>query len=208
MLRITWSRGLATLVVVVVAWVVVVVLNDGDDPASTPDRSAAASATGEVVDAPGCGINTRGESTRPPSRQDVQLGPLVLGGGNRWARWRRDSFGGHGYKIPALLPNGVVATLSVPETMRARVGLVYSAGAHELQRAGIAGVPASDSSVRFTACPAEEAGRTGWGGGIVLDRPRCVTLVVKVDGRAPVHGRVPLGRPCHGPAPTAGDEPL
>lgn len=185
MLRRTWLIALAA--VVVIAAVAVVMSNDGAEPAS---------ATGEVVDAPDCGVNTRGAWTGRPSSRDVRVGPLILRGANQWARWRPNAFGGHGYKIPAVLANGAVATLSVPEKLHGRVGLVYSAAAQELQRPGGTGVPGADASVRFAACPAGEAGRTGWTGGIVLDRPRCVSLVVKVDGRAPAYGRVPLGRPC------------
>jgi hypothetical protein len=33
-------------------------------------------------------------------------------------------------------------------------------------------------------------------GGIVIDRPRCATLIVKVPGEAPERRRVPLGRLC------------
>ena len=56
------------------------------------------------------------------------------------------------------------------------------------------GVRAADTALRFKACDGE--GRSGWAGGLVVDRRRCVTLVVKVEGSAPVRRRVPLGRPC------------
>jgi hypothetical protein len=119
----------------------------------------------------------------------------VLIGGRRWADRRPDAFNRHGFKMPVTLPQGARAKLMVPVAMRRRVGLVFSYAAQD--RAQRRGVRGADSSVRFTACPAEgDGGRTGWPGGLVVDRPRCVTLVVKVSGGSSVRRRVPLGRHC------------
>jgi hypothetical protein len=125
----------------------------------------------------------------------VTLGPLVLIGGRRWGTIKPDAFNRHGYKVPVTLPDGLRATLSVPAALRDRVGLVFSHAAQD--RVENTGVRGADRSVRFTACPARgEPGRTGWPGGLAVQRPRCVTLVVKVSGGPPVRRRVPLGRRC------------
>jgi hypothetical protein len=125
----------------------------------------------------------------------VPVGPLVLLGARQTPRHQPDAFDGQGYKIPATLPDGMTATLVVPEHLRGRVGLVFS---HRAKDAVLeAGTSGADSAVRFTACEADgEPGRSGWPGGIVIDRPRCATLIVKVPGEAPERRRVPLGRLC------------
>ena len=147
-----------------------------------------------LLAAASCASGSPGASTTIGER-DLAIGPLVLIGGRRWGRARRDAFDGHGYKIPATLPDGATATLSVPRALHGHVGLVYSQAAQA--RVFDRGVRGADSSVRFTACPAGSvSGRTGWGGGLVVDRPRCATLVVRVPGERPVRRRVPLGRRC------------
>ena len=129
-----------------------------------------------------------------PAR-DAVLGPLVLLGGLRHGGARPNGFRRRGYKVPVTLPEGVRATLSVPPDMRGRVGLVFTLTAQD--RAVARGVRGADTAVRFTACPAGATpGRSGWPGGLVIDRPRCVALVVTVAGEAPVRRRLPLGRRC------------
>lgn len=123
------------------------------------------------------------------------LGDLVLIGASYAASRPPDAFGGTGYKLPVSLPDGAVATVSVPPELRSRVGLVYSLDTQS--RVAKRGVLAADSLSSFAACPAgSKAGRTGWAGGIVVDRPRCATLIVMVSGEAPARHRVPLGRRC------------
>ena len=127
---------------------------------------------------------------------DAILGPLSLtGAGGRYTRGRRDAFNQQGYKVPVTLPQGMTATLSVPRSLRSRVGLVFSL---EAQRRVLSdGVKGADPAVRFEACPtADKGSRTGWPGGFVVDRRRCVTLVVRVAGQSPLRRRVPLGRSC------------
>lgn len=134
-------------------------------------------------------------SAAPVGGRDVALGPLVLIGGRTWATREPDAFAGHGYKIPATLPHGVTATLSVPARLRGRLGLVFSQDAQF--RVGVKGVSGADDSVRFVACPlGGGSGRTGWPGGIVVARPRCAALVLRAAGSPPVRRRLPLGRPC------------
>lgn len=125
---------------------------------------------------------------------DVVLGPLVLIGGRGWGRSRRDAFDGHGFKIPATLLADRAATLSVPPALRGRVGFVFTRrAARAVERRGVG---AADEAVRFTACAGAPSDRTGWAGGIVVDRPRCATVVVRVAGADPIRRRLPLGRRC------------
>jgi hypothetical protein len=58
------------------------------------------------------------------------------------------------------------------------------------------GVRAADPSVRFTACDGSPQMRTGWPGGIVVDRPRCATFVVTSASGHRLRKRIPLGRRC------------
>lgn len=127
---------------------------------------------------------------------DAILGPLsLIGAGGRYTRGRRDAFNGHGYKVPVTLPQGMTATLSVPRSLRSRVGLVFSLKTQD--RLLSEGVKSADPAVRFEACPTADTGsRTGWPGGFVVDRRRCVTLVVRIAGQSPLRRRVPLGRSC------------
>lgn len=133
-------------------------------------------------------------ATRVVQSRDQVLGPMALLGARQTTR-EPDAFDGRGYKVPVTLPRGMSATLSVSRRGRDRVGLVFTQAAQSrVLRVGVRG---GDSAVRFEACAAAEpAGRTGWPGGFVLDRPRCATLVLKVDGRPDVRRRVSLGRRC------------
>lgn len=127
--------------------------------------------------------------------RDAVVGPLVLLAGRQTVRHRPGAFNGNGYKLPATLPEGTAASLSVPQRLRGHVGLVYSLRTQD--RVWMRGVEAADTTVRFTACaPEGEPGRTGWPGGLVVDRRRCATLIVTPSGGVPVRGRVPLGRRC------------
>ena len=147
----------------------------------------------EAVKVP-CGMPAAPKSEGTGSR-DVVVGPLVLMGARQAAWHRPDAFNRHGYKIPVSLPEGSTATLSVPHELRGRVGLVFSRSTQA--RVWRLGVVAADHSVEFMACARESAPeRTGWPGGVVVDRRRCATLVVTPRGAAAVARRVPLGRHC------------
>lgn len=143
----------------------------------------------------GCGDGGAGG---PVDRRDARIGPLALMGATRTAGQRRDAFNGNGYKIPAALAARTTATLtlSVPRRLRGRVGLVYTLDVQSqvLRR----GVLAADHAVTFMACAGPNApARTGWPGGIVVDRRRCATLVLRVEGgQEPLRKRVPLGHRC------------
>jgi hypothetical protein len=162
----------------------------GSDAAQSPPAAKTQKATaGAPCSSGGAG------TTRVSSSRDVEIGPLVLLGGQRWAASKPNAFNRHGYKVPVTLPEGLKATLSVPAAMRGHVGLVYSQAAQgRVEKKGVRG---ADVSVRFAACPIEgPPGKTGWAGGIVVDRPRCATLKVEVVGGGGALARVPLGRRC------------
>jgi len=141
-----------------------------------------------------CGTGGTG-STDVLQDRDVAIGPLALIGARRMAGRAPDAFRRRGYKIPVTLPTGMTATLSVPQRRKGRVGLVFS---HRTQdRVWRLGVRGADTAVRFTACPAtSEPGRTGWAGGLVVDRRRCAELALRVAGAPSLTRRVPLGRRC------------
>jgi hypothetical protein len=124
--------------------------------------------------------------------------------GARQTPWRQpDAFNRQGYKVPVTLPEGMTATLVVPERLRGRVGLVFSRRAQDAVLS--AGMRGSDPAVRFVACEsAGRPGRSGWPGGFVVDRPRCATVILRVAGEVAQRQRVPLGRRCTDPSPRTG----
>jgi len=170
----------------VVAVILLVNLPGGSSP--SPEAQAAPPA--EVTCDP-IGEGT----TKIAPRHDAVVGPLALIGARQTPRRQPDAFGRQGYKVPVTLPEGMTATLVVPEHLRGRVGLVFSPRAQDaVLESGMRG---ADPAVRFTACePEGEPGRSGWPGGLVVDIPRCATLIVQVPGEAPERRRVPLGRRC------------
>jgi hypothetical protein len=179
----------AALVVVALAAVALVLLVNGPDEPSPPSEAQAAPPAQAT-----CDPVTEGTTKVAPTR-DAVVGPLVLIGARQTQSRPPDAFDRQGYKLPVTLPEGMTATLVVPEPLRGRVGLVFSRRAQDaVLESGMRG---ADSAVRFTACEPDGApGRSGWPGGLVVDRPRCVTLLVKVPGEAPDRRRVPLGGRC------------
>lgn len=170
----------------VVAVILLVNLPSGSSPSSEAQAAPPAEVTCDPV----------GEGTTTVvSKRDGVIGPLVLLGARQTPRRRPDAFDRQGYKVPVTLPEGMTATLVVPESLRDHVGLVFSPRAQDaVLESGMRG---ADSAVRFTACePDGEPGRSGWPGGIVVDGPRCATLLVQVSGDAAARRQVPLGRRC------------
>ncbi len=179
----------AALLLVMTLTAAAVLFADGTTPSPSPPQAQAAPPTQLTCDA------LSRATTVIARRRDAVLGPFVLIGARQTPGRSRDAFDRRGYKIPVTLPEGVSATLSVPATQRRRVGLVYSLAAQDaVETAGLRG---AESAVQFVACdPEDEPGRSGWPGGIVVDRPRCVTFIVKVADRPSQRHRVPLGRRC------------
>ena len=137
-----------------------------------------------------------GRGAAPARGRDVELGPLAILFARRTPRERRHAFDGSGWKLPASLSRSGVVTLSVPERLRGRVGLVYTLETQSrVARRGVAG---ADERVTFVACTGDDApSRTGWPGGIVTDSRRCARLRAEVAGQPePIVRPVPLGRRC------------
>jgi hypothetical protein len=151
---------------------------------------------GGLAGAPAVSCREGGSGAGPVKGRDVEMGPLTILFARRTVRDPRDAFNGHGWKLPVTLLAGETATLSVPRRLRGHVGLVFTLAAQSHIRRR--GVRAADSKVRFEACAGEDApARTGWPGGIVVDRRRCATLRVQPAGAADaIKRRVPLGRRC------------
>lgn len=181
---------LAALAVIAVTGFLV--LSDSDEPASDEAGAPRAERPANATEAT-CETAVRGGAGQLAGKNDVVLDLLVLVGARYAASRRPDAFNGHGYKVPVRLPGRATATLSVPSGLRGRVGLVYSLATQD--RVNTIGVSAADPVVRFTSCSAVGV-PTGWPGGLVVDRPRCATLIVKVGDRAPKRRRVALGRRC------------
>ena len=149
-----------------------------------------------VAAAPEVSCREGGRGAAPVKGRDVQMGPLTILFARRTLIDPRDGFNGHGWKLPVTLLADATATLSVPRRLRGRVGLVFEGETQS--RVWRRGVRAADSRVRFVACAGEDApARTGWAGGVVVDRRRCATLRVQLAGAAkPIERRVPLGKRC------------
>jgi len=151
---------------------------------------------GGVAAAPVVSCRDGGPAAAPVKGSDLEIGPLTIKAARRTVRGPRDAFNGNGWKLPVTLPSAATATLSVPSRLRGRVGLVFrlKTQSRVLRR----GVRAADSRLSFKACAGEDApARTGWPGGIVVDRRRCATLRVRVAGGGePIERRVPLGKRC------------
>jgi hypothetical protein len=137
-----------------------------------------------------------GAGAGPVRGRDVEVGPLTILFARRTVGEPRGAFNGHGWKLPVTLLADEMATLSVPGRLRGRVGLVFTPATQA--RIWRRGVRAADSRVSFEACAGEDApARTGWPGGIVVDRRRCARLRVRLAGAPkPVERRVPLGKRC------------
>ncbi len=151
---------------------------------------------GRVAAVPVLSCGDGGPGAQAVKGRDVTMGPLVIMFARRTVRDPRDAFYGNGWKLPVTLLVGEKATLSVPRRLRGQVGLVFTHAAQSRVRRG--GVRAVDSKVSFEACAGEDApARTGWPGGIVVDRRRCATLRVQLSTSAePIERRVPLGKRC------------
>jgi hypothetical protein len=151
---------------------------------------------GGVAATPVVSCRDGGPGAGPVKGRDVRMGPLTILFARRTVRDPRDGFNGYGWKLPVTLLAGETASLSVPRRLRGRVGLVFTRATQSrvLRR----GVRAADSKVSFEACAGEDApARTGWAGGIVVDRRRCATLRVQLAAPAePIERRVPLGKRC------------
>jgi len=160
--------------------------------ASNGQRPSGVALASEVAEAP-CSSASNATSRVHP-RRDAVLGPLVLLGARDTVGRRREAFDGNGYKMSATLPRGQAVTLAVPRAAQSRVRLVFTLSSQE--RVAEMGIEGGEAAVRFSCTVSGRTQRVGWPGGLVVDRPRCVTLVLKRSGEPPLRRRVPVGRAC------------
>ncbi len=159
--------------------------------------AAAVGAGGDrIAAAPVVSCRDGGRGAAPVKGRDVEIGPLTILFARRTLRDPRDAFNGHGWKLPVTLVADAKAQLVVPPELRSRVGFVFTLKTQS--RVWHRGVRAADSRVSFEACAGEDApARTGWPGGLVVDRRLCATLRLQLAGAAePIERRVPLGKRC------------
>jgi hypothetical protein len=141
-----------------------------------------------------CGSDVHGD-LGPASRwqrRSVLVGPFAL-------VWIRDAAHvpasrirsayeqGHGaFKVLALVKLGHEATVAVPAFERRHVALLYDRSKFAARQTVANGEPV----VTFRACRSSGQGTASWSaatqfnGGIVVDRPLCVTLDVRIRGSA------------------------
>ena len=133
----------------------------------------------------------------PDSRRDIVAGRVSIVGGNRLS----------GRKPPA---NGRAWILKTPVVIRAGAPVVIRVAARDRRYVALDFDPGrfgqdGQSSVRFHACPPDTKrfsdGKplgewTGYPGGLIVERRRCVTLEFLEAGKPTVRRRVGIGRRC------------
>lgn len=134
---------------------------------------------------------------RPDSRRDVVAGRISIVGGNRLSA-RKPPANGRTWvlKTPVIIRAGAPVVIRVAARDRPHVALDF-----DPDRFGERG----RSSVRFHACPPDTKrfsdGKplgewTGYPGGLIVERRRCVTLEFLEAGQPTVRRRVGIGRRC------------
>lgn len=145
----------------------------------------------------------------PDARTDVIAGRVAILSARRQARRlprHRPSSNPRAWilKTPVLIRAGDPVVVRIAARDRGYVALDF-----DPDRWGARDRTAEDgqASVRFHACPPDTArfsdGQplgewTGYPGGLLVERPRCVTLELLQDGRTTVRRRLGIGRRCPG----------
>ncbi len=125
------------------------------------------------------------------------VGPLKLVFLSDYADATAQIFGARGdrflaLKVLAVVDPGRSVTLTVPTSLRDRLGLLYDPSAWKTT--GRYRVAEGDPGVRFLSCDIERA--TQFNGGLIAAGPGCYALNVRVDD-GPTHSiRFPLGERC------------
>jgi hypothetical protein len=136
--------------------------------------------------------STRSEAISPfagafTSRRNLVVGPLAVIGAGGIPHWHRA-----GSKFPLLVRNGHRVRLELPARSRKEVGLAYGPLPQGLVR-----LRHTHRVVEFIACrrgersgsSAEGRPVTFWSGGVLARSPRCIPVLVWIDG-APSPRRV------------------
>lgn len=155
-------------------------------PAADYDRTCETRAEGADPD----------EVVEPDPRRDLVVGRVMLlnaraaGGELESYKSRR----GYLIKTPVIIRAGAPVAVRIAQRDRRHVALDFDNADENGQR-----------SVRFHPCPPETErfsdGKplgewTAYPGGLILERPRCVTFEVLEEGKPTVRRRVALGKRC------------
>jgi hypothetical protein len=146
----------------------------------------------------GCGETQSGQLPRDWRSRAVHAGPLSL---YPMPSQASAPVGGRpGYlrpvKVLVIVTPGSAATLVVPDSQRAHVGLAYGRRARFGRFAPAMRVAGGLSAVTFKPCADSSYPSDHFGGGFIVGRPMCAELEVQVGRRAPLSLRVPFGRAC------------
>jgi hypothetical protein len=144
-----------------------------------------------------CGSDVYGNIGRNWRAGATVVGPLALLYLSAYADATPRTFSARGDRYRALKVLAVVApgrsvTVTVPNALRARLGLLYDPSAFKMT--GRYRVEAGEPAVRFHPCERNRA--TQFNGGLIAAGPGCYALDVRVGGGAPRRLRFPVGQPC------------
>ncbi|MDA0167957.1 hypothetical protein OJ998_02575 [Solirubrobacter taibaiensis] len=164
-----------------------------DPPAAQFDRVCETHAEGAEPD----------DIALPDRRRDVVAGSVSIVGANRLSG-RKPPANGRSWvlKQPVIIRAGAPVVIRVAARDRRYVALEFDPDAFSEQNRT---VEDGLSSVRFHACPPDTKrfsdGKplgewTGYPGGLIVARPRCVTLEFLEEGKPTVRRRVGIGRRC------------
>jgi hypothetical protein len=179
------------LLSLLVALIAVVLFSAGaaaEPPAAEFDRVCETHAEGADPD----------DVALPDSRRDVVAGRISIVGAARLSG-RKPPSDGRAWvlKQPVIIRAGAPVVIRVAKRDRAYVALQFDPDRF--------GGRIGQSSVRFHACPPDTKrfsdGKplgewTGYPGGLIVERRRCVTLEFLEEGKPTVRRRVGIGRRC------------
>jgi hypothetical protein len=147
------------------------------------------SAVASRVKTVGCASQVR-QPLAPAGRDDLVVGPTILRAARARARDRPSTYQPRRgrdvvAKVALVVQPGTRLVLSVDRRDRAGARLVY----REATR-GARHVAKGDGALRFASC--FDDAPTGWPGGFIVAGPRCVRILVDIDGH-PSAARRTLG---------------
>jgi hypothetical protein len=144
-----------------------------------------------------CGSDVYGNLGRNWREAATVVGPLALVYLSIYADATARTFGARGdrylsLKLLAVVDPGGDVTVTVPISLRQRLGLLYDPSAFKMT--GRYRVVEGEPAVRFRPCDIHRA--TQFNGGLIAAGPGCYALSVRVEGGPSRSFRFPLGAPC------------